>query len=263
MKTLMKLLLAVSLMLGLGLRSADAEPATVRVLADQAVLVHRVTKSVCMVLIGAETPVHVQDISHSTEQLVRLSHDLDTRADVSKALLADVDTLTKSARQIAAGDLHTVPLTLILRINPDLADAFDQMKVDAPSTISAKNRGSFMLVQDLRVVSQAFQRDLCLALTGLAPDGANEVLARKIAFFAVSMDRLVTGRAKDGLVAAPNIHIKITLGKVAGKWKTLEPILSAAAAGQPIDPRDAQLASVLGDAILKNLDDITDRFLAL
>lgn len=263
MNILMSLFLTVSLTFGVGIQSVRAEPVTVRMLADQTVLMHRVTKSVCMVLFGAQTPVHVQDIFSSTEQLARTSEQLRKDANFTDAMFAGVDVLSKSARQIAAGDRHSVPLTLLLRINPELARSFGQIKVGARSSVGAQYRGSFLLVQDLRVVSQAFQRDLCLVLTDLAPQGAGDIMAQQVDAFAVSLSTLVTGDVDIGVVAAPNIYIKTTLGKVVGKWKTLEPILSAAAAGQPIDPRDAQLASVLGDAILKNLDEITDRLLAL
>jgi hypothetical protein len=258
MNTAMNLVMAMVFGMCLCVPVARADAVTVRTLADQGVLVHRITKSVCLLLVGAETPVHAQDVEDSSEQLVQLA-----TFDTTDHLMADIDTLVKSARQIAAGDRHSVPVNLLLRTNPVLADAFGQMADAAGAAVQPAHRGSYVRVQELRVTSQAFQRDLCLFLTGLSPDGAGELMAERVTFFAQSLDHLVTGLPADGLVAAPNIHIKITLGKVAGQWKTLEPILRAAAAGAPIDSSDAKIASVLGDAILKNFDEITDRFLAL
>lgn len=171
--------------------------------------------------------------------------------------------LTKSAQQIVAGDRHSVPVTLLLNTNPALAAHYSQMRYRATSDVPAKYRGSYAMLHELRVVSQAFQRDLCLFLTELASAGADRAMVERIAYFETSLNTLILGDEANGLVAAPNIHIKVTLGKVAAKWKTLEPILSSAASGGPMDPRDVQLASVLGDAILKNFDQISDMFLAL
>ncbi len=112
-------------------------------------------------------------------------------------------------------------------------------------------------------MSQKFQRDLCLFLTDLAPEDAASVFSDDIDHFEHALAQLIEGDRAAGMAAAPNIHIKVTLGKVFAKWKTLKPILQTAASGDVLDPRDAQLASVLGDAMLANLDEVSARFEAL
>lgn len=249
--------------LAIGLPPAHGQNIALRDVADQAVLVHSITKSACLMLGGAQFPVHADNVETSSAQLLRLSAEMALQAETSEAVLQDIETLARSAQQIAAGDHHTVPVTLLLKSNPRLASRFTALKTDAPVAVRDAYQGSYSLVQTLRVTSQAFQRDLCLFMIDLAPPGASVSLTVDIAFFERSLEQLMSGDLRAGLVAAPNIHIKVTLGKIVGKWKTLEPILAAAASGQPIDPRDVQLASVLGDAILKNLDEITDHFLSL
>lgn len=260
---LLKLLLTAILALGCALQAAADAQTTVRGLADQAVLVHRITKSVCLLFVGAQTPVHAEDVAVSVDVLHALSAAMSQQADSGATVSGHVTTLTTSAQQIVAGDRHTVPVTLLLNTNPILAAYYSQMRSQAPSEVPHKYRRTYAVLHELRVVSQAFQRDLCLFLTDLAPTGAERAMIERIAYFKASLDALVFGDVENDLIAAPSIHIKITLGKVASKWKTLEPILSAATSGEPMDPRDVQLASVLGDAILKNLDEISDRFLAL
>ncbi|WP_299550499.1 hypothetical protein [uncultured Tateyamaria sp.] len=259
----MKLLLKTILALGVAMHATAGEPATVRGLADQAVLVHRITKSVCLLFVGAQTPVHAEDVAASVKELSLLSASVSMQSQANAHLSQEVATLTKSAQQIVAGDRHTVPVTLLLKTNPTLAFHYSQMRYQALSQVPHKYRASYAVLHELRVVSQAFQRDLCLFLTELAPTGAERAMIERISYFKASLDALIVGNAVTGLVAAPNIHIKVILGKVASKWNTLEAILSAAASGDMIDPRDVQLASVLGDAILENLDQISDRFLAL
>ncbi|WP_299046097.1 hypothetical protein [uncultured Tateyamaria sp.] len=261
MKFLAIPLMAAILALGFGAPPAQADRNTIRDLADQAVLVHRITKSACMLFVGAETPVHAQDVIASSEMLTTLSVWLAMDPDASEPMLTELETYTRSARQIAAGDRHTVPVTLLLLGNPSLAARYRERWQSAPSDVEERHRASYALVQELRVASQAFQRDLCLFLTNLTPEGAGAILATDIAEFSDALVRLVEGDVETGIVPAPNIHIKITLGKVASKWKTLEPILSGAASGAPVDSRNAQLASVLGDSILANFDEISDRFL--
>ncbi|WP_189371800.1 hypothetical protein [Tateyamaria omphalii] len=199
----------------------------------------------------------------SVRELYALSSTSAGQSEVDYILFDEVETLTRSAQQIVAGDRHTVPVTLLIRTNPRLAARYSQMRYNATSDVAGKYRGSYAVVHELRVVSQAFQRDLCLFLTDLAASGADRAMTERIAYFSQSLQALVIGDPEARMIAVPNVHIKVTLGKVAAKWKTLEPILSAAASGDPIDPRNVQLASVLGDAMLENLDQISDRFLAL
>lgn len=243
--------------------AAADEMATVSGLADQEVLVHRTTKSVCLLFVGAQTPVHAENVAVSVRELHALLSAMGTQTDADVRLVEEIEILTKSAQQIVAGDRHTVPVTLLLKANPMLASHYSQMRYRAEAKVPDMYRGSYAVLHELRVVSQAFQRDLCLFLTDLASTGAERAMIERIAYFEASVAALISGDRATGLVAAPNIHIKVTLGKVAAKWNTLQPILSSAASGDPIDPRDVQLASVLGDAILANLDQISDRFLAL
>lgn len=263
MTALVKLLLTAIFVSYFATPAAAGGQTNVRGLADQAVLVHRITKSVCLLFVGAQTPVHAEDVAASVAELNRLSSATVANPDTDGDLASEVATLTKSAQQIVAGDRHTVPVTLLITTNPTLASRYSQMRYRAASEVASKYRNSYAVLHELRVVSQAFQRDLCLFLTDLASTGAERAMIERIAYFKVSLDALTFGDHAAGLEAAPNIHIKVTLGKVAAKWKTLEPILSAAASGTEIDPRDVQLASVLGDAILKNFDQISDRFLDL
>ncbi|MEM8653331.1 MAG: hypothetical protein AAGF36_01185 [Pseudomonadota bacterium] len=250
-------------LLGLSAQAPHAEPAALRGLADQAVLVHRVTKSACLILAGAQAPLHTEDVAQSTTELLQGVSSKPQRPDETDTLAREVRTLTQSARQIAAGDHHSAPVTLLLRANPHLAQRYARLQARAPSAVKAQHRGSYMRVHVLRVVSQAFQRDLCLFRTDLEARSARDHMFDQINFFETSIDYLIVGNADAGFGPAPDIHIKITLGKVLSKWKTLRPILAQAAAGLPVDQRDIMLASVLGDAILANLDEISDRFLAL
>ncbi|KIC50973.1 type IV pili methyl-accepting chemotaxis transducer N-terminal domain-containing protein [Tateyamaria sp. ANG-S1] len=263
MRFLTRLFGVLTLVLGLCGPAARADTLTVRDWADQAVLVHRVTKSVCLLFVGATMEVHLKDVADSSARLMARSGTLGIVAAADLSLSADIATLTSSARQIAAGDRHSVAVRLLLRKNPVLSSRYADKRTDALSGVADQLDGSYALLQEMRVLSQKFQRDLCLFLTDLAPADAAGAVSSDIAMFEKALDQLVNGDAAAGLVAAPNIHIKVTLGKVMAKWQTLKPILTAAAAGEVPDPRNAQLASVLGDAILVNLDDVSDRFEAL
>lgn len=244
-----------------------AQPLSVARIADQEVLVHRVTKSACLMLSGAETTVHSEDVQASTAALTAFMDVLSGAAplpeDDAAALVESMTTLKRSALQIRAGDRHSVPVALMLRMNIGLSEVFFDMRATAASPVGYPYVDAYALVQDLRIASQAFQRDLCLFLTELAAPGAAAQMADRLAVFERAIAILVEGDVDRSIPPAPNIHIKITLGKVAAKWQTLAPILEGAARGEPVAARDAQLASVLGDAMLRDLDNISERFLAL
>ena len=151
----------------------------------------------------------------------------------------------------------------MLRKNLALSDQYVDLRKRAETSVNASNAAAYALIHELRIASQAFQRDLCLYLTDLASKAMAHDLSVRMDFFANTLAALLVGDATRSVVPPPNIHIKITLRKIESKWRTLAPILGAAAKGQLLDARDAQLASVLGDAMLRDLDAIVARFEAL
>ncbi|WP_299284663.1 hypothetical protein [uncultured Tateyamaria sp.] len=246
--------------------SSAAQPVSMVQVMDQAVLTHRIAKSACLVLMGAEAQIHADDIEASSTALdAGLERLLATSAGEDRnqiKSLRDIGhTMSVSAKQVAAGDLHTVPAGLLLRFNPIVSDTLGDIASGAtvPAALH-EMRPAYRAVHRMRAVSQQVQRDLCLLETDLAWSGAAKVMTVHIVEFEQTIDDLMNGNPDKSIIKAPNIHIKVTLGKVASKWTTLAPILEQAARGDPVDMRDIQLASVLGDAILRNLNDVAARF---
>ncbi|MEX0370248.1 MAG: hypothetical protein AB3N09_06420 [Tateyamaria sp.] len=256
----MKRCAGVALLIWLIAPGLAAAPPVVSDLADQAVLVHRITKSACLMVSGADTPVHGEDVAASTAALSALTQGSTGIIDGPVPLRRNVDVLNRSALQIAAGDRHSVPFALMLRMNMQLSQHYSDLRARSIAAEPAPHAAAHALVHELRVASQAFQRDLCLYLTDLATPMVAHDMDARLAFFGHSVSALLAGDPDQSVPPPPTIHIKIALGKVESKWRTLEPILAQASSGHAIEPRDAQLASVLGDAILRNLDEIADRF---
>lgn len=260
--------LFVVVMLACG-QQASAAGGGLGAVADQSVLVHRITKSACLVLMGADAPIHSDVIASSAVELEQMLGHWNAKNTLNgyemlTGLRFDADVMTRSALQIAAGDVHSVPVGLLLRYNPRVLAALGQFGTDTPvPSVLPEHRPAFRAVHRLRIRSQQLLGDLCLLETGLGGADAARRVMSDIAAVTDAIEDLKVGNAQQLIVKAPNTHIKITLGKVSSKWKTLAGILDAAAQGAHVDLRDVQLASVMGDAILKNLDEIVERFEAL
>ncbi|WP_299153521.1 hypothetical protein [uncultured Tateyamaria sp.] len=246
--------------------SGAAQPVSMVHVLDQVVLTHRIAKSACLVLMGAEADIHAEDIERSStaldaglERLLATSGAEDRNQ--IKSLRDIGHTMSLSAKQVAAGDMHTVPAGLLLRFNPIVSNTLGDIasRTSVPTALK-EMRSAYRAVHRMRAISQQVQRDLCLLETDLAWSGAADVMADHIVEFEQTLEDLIDGNPARSIIKAPSIHIKITLGKVASKWVTLAPILRQAARDDPVDMRDIQLASVLGDAILRNLNDVAVRF---
>ncbi|MEM8577965.1 MAG: hypothetical protein AAGF60_08965 [Pseudomonadota bacterium] len=243
----------------LGVRADEVRPAAL--VSNQVVHVHRIVKSACLVLSGAPPEVHLEDISTSSAAMrsgfQALSID-SPRSDGTLIASArrDGDVLTRAALQIVAGDRHSVAVAQLLRKGP-LVTA----RLEALSSLPG---GAFLqAIHDVRVRSQRAQRDLCLLRIGLVGERAVRRLAADSAAIPDVLAGLQDGNRRLGLDRAPNIHIKVAIGKAASKWRSLAPIAQRAVDGDTLDLRDVQVASVLVDAMLGNLNEALGHFDAL
>lgn len=244
-----------------GTRGAAAEPAGMAAALQQVTLTHRLVKFSCLMMKGAGAPIYAEQITSSADALGAGWADLaDHAIVVPDRTMARGDIVLKSARQIGAGDFHSVPVSLLLEAARDVSHDLMQMSAQtaAPAHLGTKAE-YYRAVLLARAASQALQRDMCLIATGLASDQAQALFADRVAAFEVQVHGLLHGDAARGLQKAPDIHVKVTLGKIQSKWKTLLPLLTTAADGAAVALRDVQLASVLGDAILANFDHIATR----
>jgi len=233
--------------------------AQVGLVSDQVVHVHRVAKSACLVLSGAEPDVHLQDITRSSAAMrggfLALASEGGT-SDQSLIMAAsrDGDVLVRAALQIAGGDRHSVAVAQMLRNGPLVTARMAAVDLGMRGPPPEGPSAELNAVHELRIKSQRLQQDLCLLRIGLAGARAANRLFRDAQSIPQLLVALRNGDPKRGLSAAASIHIKVELGKALAKWRSLAPIVAGATDGEMLDLRDVMIASVLVDAMLGNLD---------
>ncbi|MEO0391146.1 MAG: hypothetical protein AAF218_09430 [Pseudomonadota bacterium] len=248
--------LVLGLLIFCGLaRPAAAEAMPAGLLADQTLLVHRLTKSACLVLSGAAPDVHMLDIERSAAAMLQGFADLEQIADVhSQSLLAnarrDGETLAQAASQIAAGDRHSVAVGLLLRNAPLVAARLSALPVAQRDETDRTGETA----HNLRVRTQRLQRDLCLLRIGLAGTRAQVRLQRDLDRVPQLLNDLLSGNAARQIGPPPSVQVKVLYGKAAAKWKTLSGVVSDAALARQLGLSDVQIGSVLVDGMLNDLD---------
>ncbi|MFT6024219.1 MAG: hypothetical protein ACI9PY_002344 [Ascidiaceihabitans sp.] len=270
-----------------GVQTAVAENDTqifarLGMIEHQAMLAHRMTKSACLVMMGADAKEHAEVALLTAQQFetqmqvlingdaahgIGKENDVELRAALENAQ-AFSNGLTASSAQIASGDFHSVPVGLMISRNGAVANRMEDIRQGTLARYSSELRQNDLVntvhwANAQNALIQELLRDLCFITLDISDAGAKGALLEKLAVFEERSVLLKIGSAPDDIAKAPSIHIKIELGKVITRWGKIKPYLEAAAAGETADLSDIQLAYVYGEAITANMKKILDRYAKL
>lgn len=279
---MLRIFLAILLLLG-GIETASAQDAMAirrTLLFEQLQRTQRIGKSACLVLSGADSQLHSDatiDTAVAFSATMRIILDGDaalglvaTPVGALRTSLIEVEQysrgLTLSAQQVAAGDVHAVPVGLILsRTIPTASKLYavllEMQQPSAVQTVSVKN--AIQLLHHQNALLEEILKDLCHLRLSIGASASAVHIEENMAAFVAANAALLTGDASQGLDKAPNIRIKITLGQIESKWVSFEALLNGALAGSELGLRDAQLASVIGGTISKRLTKLVGMYEAL
>lgn len=250
----------------------DAGSLRMDLMAQQGQRALRIAKSACLVMSGSQSELHADaatetalEFDSTMMQLIDGDAEagLDPETDEGRRQrLQEISNiskgLTRSSLQIAAGDFHTIPVSLLLIRNQHVADQmFEVLSEAAPSFAPPEQppevRNAIGLLQVQHALIEELLRDVCYARLSLGPADHGPQMIAKMRKFEAANAALITGDAERGLIKAPNISIKIALGQVDSKWVSLHALLNDAATGKEQDVRDVQLASVLGETLTRRM----------
>ncbi len=268
------LILAVSVSFAGGALPALARDASVvraELLMGQKARLHKMSKSVCYLIAGADRALLSKAANTAAEgfdeALMTLQEgggaaDLPPEADPDmQAALRDLYRQSRgvilSARQIVAGDLHHVPMTLFLEGGPDTEARLTALENNAlPALVSGAEQGisfaAFRALQDQSARLQALLRDTCLLQVGLLSAAGKAQFLASFELFETELTALRDGAARRGIPAPPNVSARVLLDKIATFWAKARPTLVAATQGQPIEMRALQKASIFADLMDKS-----------
>lgn len=253
----------------------------IQVSSHQVMLSQRMAKAACLHMIGADDGRQSAVARQAADAFVL---GLEALVDGSEAmglapeadpevlaLLQDVralsPALTASVRQLAAGDLHTVAVGLIVERNgPVLAQLSEVVsKVEARRKVTAWQG---LLVNTLkqaghqRTLLQSILKDVCFITADLNAQEARVTLRAALAQFDAISAGLVTGDTEAQLVVAPTPELKQVLADVRQTWETILPALHTVAEGGEISVSDLRQIVSEVDTIEVQLEDVVDRWVA-
>lgn len=279
---MLRMVLAIFLLFGSFETSFAQDAAAIRktLLFEQLLRIQRIGKSACLVLSGADSQIHSDatvDNAVAFSAVMGVIIDGDTSIGLApmsdgtqRTALAEAAQyargLTLSAQQVAAGDLHAVPVGLILsRTGPTanrLHAALKEMQ-QIPAGQSAATQNAIRLLHQQNELLEGILKDFChLRLSIGSVDTAARIRENMAGFMAMN-SALITGDPSLALDKPPNIKVKITLGQITSKWVAFEALLAPALAGADMELRDAQLASVIGGTLSKRLADLIEMYQTL
>lgn len=249
-------------------------------LFEQLQRTQRIGKSACMVMSGADSQLHSDatvDNAVAFNLVMAAIIDGDPSiglvpmaAGPERAALSEVAKvsrgLTQSAQQVAAGDIHAVPVALILSRPAMIAEgmhaALSEMGPSAGGQ-SAAVQNAVRLLHQQNALLEEILKDFCHMRLSIGAKDTAAQITQNMALFTSINAALIKGDAALGLHKAPNIKIKITLGQIDSKWVSFERLLKPALAGGDMELRDAQLASVIGGTLSKRLTKLVSMYQAL
>jgi hypothetical protein len=280
-KTLSGLMVMLFTLAGTAMAQQDG-PLRVTLLTEQALRTLRIAKSTCFVMSGSESQLHANATLKEARQFEGVMQALIEGA-AKPALGAEPDPklkiallriqqmsfgFTRSASQIVSGDFHSVPMRLVLSRNQDVSDALLAAARDTgprypDHKFSKEQQAALHHLAAQRVLVEELLRDLCYLRLAVGAADLAAAMRDKIAHFETVNIALIDGDPARGLPKAPNLSIKIALGQVASKWVSLRRPLVAASGGAPLDLRDLQLASVIGETLNLRLAKLMEKYAGL
>ncbi len=143
--------------------------------------------------------------------------------------LTEVDalwaTLGPAVLQIAAHDLHSVPMRQLIELNMTVLTRLEAMMVEVRRVHSGsgEDAADFAVTVSIagrqRMLSQKMSKDLCLLMLDIDPVSTRAALEESIALFETSMRDLMTGAPERGILPPPKAQVTRQLGKADKVWQ--------------------------------------------
>lgn len=254
--------------------TVEAEAANrVNFAGRQRMLTQQIARNACFVMadidperFAAKTETAVRQFDTALKGLRHGDANLGLREETRQEVLrhlAIVDGLWgrfgPASRQIAAGDMHPVPMMQLIGLNLETRKHANNV-VDAIRSES----GKVMISKDLartidlagrqRMLSQQASKELCFTILSIEGAGASGQLAQTVATFDAAMQQLLEGAPDEGILPPPNRQVKKQLERTARVWKQFKDVMVAFSTNPDLSDGDRVKLANMSDQVLREMD---------
>ncbi len=169
-------------------------------------------------------------------------------------------TLGPAVRQIAAGDLHSVPMLQMIRLNLQTLTEMHEtvlliQSVYGDGSIPANLARTINLAGRQRMLSQKASKEVCLYVLGISGGGGKIAeIDATIGAFDRAMAELLEGSKKQGILAPPNRQIKKQLERTEKAWRMFKTLMIEFEKNPDLPAGERVRLANLSDQVLLEMD---------
>ncbi|WP_227267827.1 type IV pili methyl-accepting chemotaxis transducer N-terminal domain-containing protein [Roseobacter weihaiensis] len=240
----------------------------------QRMLTQQIARNACFVMADIEPERFAAKAETAAQQfdtaLVALRDgdaELGLLAETNDEVLKDLEavetlwsTLGPAVRQIAAGDLHSVPMLQMIRLNLQTLTEMHEtvlliQSVYGDGSIPANLARTINLAGRQRMLSQKASKEVCLYVLGISGGGGKIAeIDATIGAFDRAMAELLEGSKKQGILAPPNRQIKKQLERTEKAWRMFKTLMIEFEKNPDLPAGERVRLANLSDQVLLEMD---------
>ncbi|WP_299961999.1 type IV pili methyl-accepting chemotaxis transducer N-terminal domain-containing protein [uncultured Roseobacter sp.] len=246
----------------------------------QRMLTQRLAKNACFVMAGIEPDTyaaHTDETFHRFNQVLLAIREGDPELGMLPEIhqdvldnLSEVETLWAelgpAARQIAAGDLHSVPMQQLIQLNIETLKRMHATVLQMGTHYANENVSPEMVTTlatagRQRMLSQKLSKELCFRTIGLEREGSVELIEETIAQFDAAMAKLLAGAPQDGILPPPLEDVRSLLEKTNTTWAEFKALARRIEENPDIGPDERLQIAELGNLVLQEMESAVQSYL--
>lgn len=238
----------------------------------QRMLTQQLARNACLVMAGVEperfaakADVNVQQFDSVLIGLREGDATLGMLPETDPAILAALTevealwaTLGPAARQIAAGDVHSVPMAQLITLNMSTLTHMHQAVLTMAKTyqspdISAALLKTVAVAGRQRMLTQKVSKEVCFKMIGLENLGARELVEATVQDFDTAMAMLLSGSEEAGILPPPNRAVRQQLERARGAWQDFKDLVTQIEDDPNVDHDTRVKLANMSDHVLKEM----------
>lgn len=239
----------------------------------QRMLTQQIARNACFVManidperFAAKTETAVRQFDTALKGLRYGDANLGLFAETREEVLAHLTTVDElwatfgpASRQIAAGDMHPVPMMQLIGLNLEtrkhMNDVVGAIRLDTSKVAISENLARTIdLAGRQRMLSQQASKELCFKILRIDGAGASGQLDSTVAAFDAAMRQLLEGAPDEGIVPPPNRQVKKQLERTARVWKQFKDVMNEFSTNPDLSDGDRVMLANMSDQVLREMD---------